>query len=113
MSTYLDLLYIALIWAFVIDYARAVDGIAPLLARMLRVKAIDTAKLKPFSCSLCMTWWSGLAYLLIVDELTLFNLGAVCLAAALTLPLYYALRLVIGTASAIISRLQKWIDKIY
>ena len=112
-TTYLDLVLIALIWAFIIDYAGAVSSLAQRVAPLLRVKAIDREKLKPFSCSLCMTFWTGIAYLLIVGEMSLLNLGAVCVAAALTMPLYYALRLATDTLNAVISLLNKWIDKLY
>ena len=38
---------------------------------------------KPFSCPLCMTWWTTLAYIIITGNLSLFNI-LVCLLFALS-----------------------------
>ena len=40
--------------------------------------------LKPFDCSLCMTFWVSLIYLFIINELTIESFALVCLSAWLT-----------------------------
>lgn len=38
---------------------------------------------KPFSCPLCMTWWTTLIYIICIKQFTLFNIFA-CLMFALS-----------------------------
>lgn len=65
--TILNLFIISTIWVLILDlcgFARTVDK---LFYRLLYKKRAyrEDAHFPPFDCSMCMTFWTGLAYLLI------------------------------------------------
>lgn len=77
----LDLLMISVIICFIIDISGIIENIEWYLGKWLGGKVIIP---KPFSCSLCLTFWVGLIWLIVQGEVTLFNIMAVCLLSALT-----------------------------
>lgn len=77
----LDLFLITLIIVFVIDISGFIDELESILSKWLKGKARIP---KPFSCSLCMTWWIGLIYLLCVGEFNLIYVATVVLFAHLS-----------------------------
>lgn len=78
MSIYIQLLLVASIVVFVVDLSGFTDSWRGALQRWLKVKALGPVK--PFDCSLCMTWWTTLAYALITGN---FSLPVVAYCAAL------------------------------
>ena len=72
----LKLFYITLIVVFVIDHSGMIDTIKGALAKWLKVREV---RIKPFDCSLCMSWWCGLLALAIERQFTLGNIVAVAL----------------------------------
>ena len=76
----LELLLITTIICFIIDISGIIESIEWWLSKWLKVNCKIP---KPFSCSLCMTFWIGLIWISIF-EFTLFNLLFVCLFAALS-----------------------------
>lgn len=76
----LDLFLITTIICFIIDISGIIESIEWWLSKWLKV----TCKIpKPFSCSLCMTFWMGLIWISIFD-FTLLNFVYVCLFATLS-----------------------------
>lgn len=73
MEIILNLIVIGIFWVFVVDYCGFVEEMERYLGVFSRSKAPKKIP-KPFSCSLCMTWWTGLIYLLIIKELSFINL---------------------------------------
>lgn len=75
---YTDLLMIATMWVVIIDttdfYDRVTGGIR---AALTGGKLRKPFYVKPFCCSLCMTWWSGVVYLLLTHSVSLLALGYV------------------------------------
>ena len=85
MKIYADLLMIAAIWVFVLDVSGFWQEFSSLLKRWVTKGAMSQPfDLKPFSCSLCMTFWTGLAYLVVSGSVTVGNMAYVCLMAYLT-----------------------------
>lgn len=77
---YLNLLIIGFLCVFVIDYSGFIGEVEALINRWLK-SPINYHIPKPFSCSLCATWWVGLIYLIVAggfNFLGLLALGAVC-----------------------------------
>jgi hypothetical protein len=72
----LKLFCITLIVVFVIDHSGMIDTIKGALAKWLKVREV---RIKPFDCSLCMSWWCGLLALAIERQFTLGNIVAVAL----------------------------------
>lgn len=75
----LDLFLITIIICFIIDISGIIESIEWWLSKWLKVPCKIP---KPFSCSLCMTFWIGLIYISILD-FSLINLLFVSVFAAL------------------------------
>lgn len=67
---YLELLVLAFIVVYIVDETGIVDSLKTFIKRWLKVKSDIT--LKPLDCSLCMTHWVCLAYVLILGNLDIF-----------------------------------------
>ena len=83
----LKLFVITCIIVFIIDISGFVDEIVKrIYDKYIKVGDYHTLlpKLKPFTCSLCSTFWIGLIYLLITSQFNIIMIGYVCLLAFLT-----------------------------
>lgn len=86
MNTLLNLFLITLVICFVVDCSGIMTDIRKLVANIIYKKTkmkvdYNEIKLKPIGCSLCMTWWTGIIYLLCIGEFTLVNFTFVALLA--------------------------------
>ena len=79
-----DLLLLTAIIVFVVDLSGWSGTLLDLLSRYLGKTVTD---FKPFTCSLCMTFWGGLAYLLITNQVSIPSLALVCAMAFLSRPM--------------------------
>ena len=82
----IELILIQLIIVFIIDLSGAVESFKLFISKILTKGKIQTTNfsLKPFDCSLCMTWWIGLIYLLICHSFTIPYIALVALLSYLT-----------------------------
>lgn len=80
--TMINLLIIQLLLVFIIDLSGIIEEAEKMIAKWLKVPKVHIPK--PFSCSLCSTWWIGLIYLLIIGQFTIPMIGYVALLAYLT-----------------------------
>lgn len=73
MNTILSLLFIQVIVVFIVDISGAIDSLKSGLKWLLTKGKMNSSNyvLKPFDCSLCMTWWTCLIYLLCVGKFTI------------------------------------------
>lgn len=85
----LKLLTITLVNILIIDISGIIKDIKTTLSTLLTKSKFKTDKfrLKPFDCSFCMTFWTGLIYLFYVNQFSLFNLLIILLLAFFTDPL--------------------------
>lgn len=67
---YLELLALAFIVVYIVDETGIVDSFKAFIKRWLNTKSDIT--LKPLDCSLCMTHWVCLVYVLIFGTLDIF-----------------------------------------
>lgn len=67
METVLTLILIQVCAVGIIDLSGIIDSLDTLLSKVLKTKARVP---KPFSCSLCMTWWACFFWLLFKGELS-------------------------------------------
>lgn len=79
---YINLLLIAFICVFIIDFSGVIENIDRMLQKALKNPLLHLPK--PFSCSLCASWWLGIIYLICVGGFTLLNIAYVAFLAALT-----------------------------
>ena len=76
MDPILVLLIIQFLVVFVVDYSGAVEDMFTPIVRKITGAKIGTLG-KPFSCSLCMNFYSGLLALIIMHKFTLPYIAAV------------------------------------
>lgn len=81
---YIDIICLAFVVTYIVDISGIVDSAKWALGRWLNIKV---GRLKPFDCSLCMTWWVGLIYIIIVGEFSIYTLLCVAMASALSTPI--------------------------
>lgn len=103
MDTIIDLLWVASIIIYIVDLSGWTET---LLAFISHYTGKRVTSFKPFTCSLCMVWWAGLIYLLIVGAFTLPYIAMVALLSFLSVPLGQLLIL-------IREALNKAIDKLF
>jgi hypothetical protein len=77
----INLILISLILVWIIDLTDIIDSMESGLSKWLKGRARIP---KPFSCSLCMTFWCGIIYLLCTNEFTIPTMALVCLLSFLT-----------------------------
>lgn len=81
MGTIINLICLAVIIVFIVDISGVITHIKEWVSLTLTHWKIRKSNfsIKPFDCSLCMTWWCGLIYLLCVGKFTLPFIMAVAL----------------------------------
>lgn len=105
-----DLLMIAAVAVFIIDLSGVVQVFKGALGRWL---GVTVGSIKPFDCSLCITFWTGLAYLLATHAFSIGGVALVCAAALLTKPLNSLEGFVVYALMAFIAKLNEITDKIF
>lgn len=69
---FIKLLMICTIWIIIIDYTDIIHHIERFFEKTLHIRKAELPK--PFSCSMCMLFWSGLILLIMSGEFSLINL---------------------------------------
>lgn len=101
-----NLFYIAVICVCVIDISGFVNSLKSFITRILTNGKLSSANfaLKPFDCSLCMTFWSGLIYLFIVNNVSILNIMILLLISISTPLIQDIIRTILDFTSIIITR---------
>lgn len=84
--TYLNLYLISVIWVLILDLSGFMSVFKRSLARFLHLgpNFSENISLKPFDCSFCMTWWSGLIYLIVIHKISFLTISITLLFSFLT-----------------------------
>lgn len=85
MSIYTQQAILAAVVVFIVDLSGFTDSWRDALARALKVR--NLRPLKPFDCSLCMTWWTCLLYPICTGDFSLLTLANAAALALLSQPL--------------------------
>lgn len=111
MQVAIPLLLIACCVVFIIDISGAVDNfIKPIIKLCLGVPQMRDINIKPLDCSLCITFWIGLIYILIVSP-TLMSFFCVCAASMLTINIKDAMLFIRDLLTFITEKLWKMIGR--
>lgn len=78
---YINILCLAYVVTYIVDISGIIDSIKWALGRWLNIKV---GRIKPFDCSLCMTWWAGLIYIIAIGECDIYTLLCVAMTSALS-----------------------------
>ena len=109
----INLFLLTCIIVFVIDLSGFVDEMVKrLYYKYIKVGDYHTLipKLKPFTCSLCLSFWAGLIYLLITSQFNILMIGYVCLLAFLSPIIGDILVMIKDVINKIINLIYKLID---
>ena len=79
-----EIIYIAIICVVIIDLSGFIQELEQMLKKWLKIQKGEVRIPKPFSCSLCMCFWTGLIYLLCTGQFTFFMIAYVLLISILT-----------------------------
>ena len=105
--TYLKLIEIAVIVVIIIDISGIVDEVKGLIGKMLN---ISNVRLKPLDCSFCLNFWTSMAYLICVDELSITTVMFSLLMSTLTPVISDLIYLIRDLTATIINKISKLIN---
>lgn len=100
---YINILCLALVVIYIVDISGIIESLKWALGRWLN---ITVGRLKPIDCSLCMTWWVGLIYIIIVGECNLYTILCVAMASALSTQIAQTITLLREALSAGINAIE-------
>lgn len=82
----LKLFIIALVNVLIIDLSGFITTIKLFISKYLTKSRIQKTdfRIRPFDCSFCMTFWTGLIYTIVIGQFTLVNLLIILLLAYFT-----------------------------
>ena len=111
LNVIFNLFLIAVICVFIVDISGAIDSLKSAIKWLLTNGKMKNSNydLKPLSCSLCMTFWCGLIYLLVTSNFTLMYVAIVCLLSAFACLLKSGILLVEDIITKIIQLIYKYI----
>lgn len=111
MNIYFELLLLALVVIYVVDLSGFSDTLLRWVNRWLRRYHYGPlAELRPFTCSLCMVWWCGLAWALYRDTLTWSTAAYVAALSAFSFTLSTIVVFIRETALAVLRKMMdKWL----
>lgn len=107
MKAIYNLLMLTIVVVYIVDLSGFTEAWKAFLWRKYKVS--QDRPIKPLDCSMCMTWWLGLFYLLCHRHLTLPMVAYVAMLSILTIPIGQLLILIRESLTRVIS---KMIDKL-
>lgn len=99
----LDIFCLTFIVVFIVDVSGIVDAIKSFLSPFVGRKV---QHLPPIDCSLCMTFWTCLVYIIATGHFTLGGLAIVCAASAAASTIHSAVRLVADIIAKLFQTIQ-------
>lgn len=76
----IDCLLITICWVIILDQLHFVDDFTSSVKSLLtKGKFRNPINIKPFNCSTCMSFWTNLIYILIVEKFSIFMIGYILL----------------------------------
>ncbi len=84
MKPYIDILLLSLVVIFIVDLSGFTQSWLNALSRWL---GRTVREFKPFTCSLCMTWWTALVYAIVTGNFTIPVIAYAALLAFLSFPI--------------------------
>ena len=68
----INCLFITIIWVIILDQLHFWDDITSVISGwMTNGKIKKPITLKPFNCSVCMSWWTNLAYIIVTNQFSI------------------------------------------
>lgn len=108
---YFDLVLATIVVVYVVDCSGFTLSWRGALARILRVREDQLRPLKPFDCSTCLVWWTGVAVLLVQRQFSFLTLAFVAVLSLLAFPLSQFMLFIREGLLVLIDRMQRWIQR--
>ena len=108
MKTYIDLLLIAAITIFIVDLSGFTESWRSALTRLIKAK--DLKPIRPFDCSLCMTWWVCITFSICTGTFSLPVLAYIALLSFLSLPLGQFLIFIREGITSLLNKMMTWYE---
>lgn len=109
MRCVVDILLLAAIIVFIVDLSGFTQSWKKWLGKWLKVQI---GEVPPFDCSLCLTFWAGLIYLIVKGDLSILTLAYLALVSYCTVLMGQVLTAIRELLSALVRYLWKLIDKL-
>lgn len=108
---YINILLIAVIVVCIVDISGFIDTLKSALSKLLTKGKFSNSNysLKPIDCSLCLTWWIGLIYLICYNSVSLLNIAILLLIAISTPIINDIIRLIQDLITKLIQVIEKYI----
>lgn len=87
----INIFLITFIIVFIIDLSGFIDSIKTFiqfLVYKIYGLRINEFRIKPFDCSLCMSFWTNIIYIYIINEVTILNIAFISICAFSTRFIY-------------------------
>jgi len=111
MSIYIELLLVAAIVVYVVDLSGFTDTWLKAISRFTTRRGYPPVKsLRPFSCSLCMVWWTGLAWAWLQGQFTLPVLAYTAGLSFLSITLRELFIFIRETLTNAIAKFNQWLN---
>lgn len=107
MTIYIDLLLLAVITIYIVDLSGFTDAWRGTLTRWLKAKELKP--IRPFDCSLCMTWWVGIIYSLCVGQFSIPVLAYIAALAFLSIPIGQVCIFIREGMLFLIDKMMRWL----
>lgn len=110
---FIDLFTITVIICYIVDLSGIIGSVKWFIWKKISkgIGRPENIKLKPFECSLCMTFWIGLLYLILIGSFTLPNIQIVCILSLISKNITGLMRLLQEALVALEDRLYDLIQK--
>lgn len=110
-SIYTDLTLLWAVIVFVVDLSGWTDTLLRLASRFTaRYGLPPVHSLRPLTCSLCTTWWTGIAFALIRGQFSLTVLAFIAALSFLSITLRELFIFIRETLTTGIAKLNKWLN---
>ena len=109
MNCVIDILLLAAIIVFIVDLSGFTQTWKSWLGKWL---GVQIGNVPPFDCSLCLTFWVGLIYLIASGHFTLPALAFLCMTAYCTALMTETLAAIRELVAALVRYIWKLIDKL-
>ena len=111
MSIYLSLLLLWAVVVYVVDLSGWTATWLKWLSRFTARYGLPAVKeLRPFSCSLCLTFWLGIVYAVLRKDFTLPVLAYICGLSFLSITLRELFIFIRETLTNWIAKLNRWLN---
>ena len=76
----IDCLLITICWVIIIDQLHFFEDFTSTIKSLLtKGKFRNPIQIKPFNCSVCMSFWTNLIYIIIIGKFSIFMIGYILL----------------------------------